>query len=90
MCALLEDGFYIGCVEKVREDHLYLTYLVPKSSDDRKYWVWPEKEDKDWIHKEYVMEVYPSLSIATKLSTKRKIVYELMNEEIIDTILQFC
>ena len=90
VCALLEDGFYIGQVDKVREDQLHLIYLVPKSSDDRKYWVWPEREDKDWIRKEYVMEIYPSLSIARKLSTKRKVVYELMNEEIINAVIQFC
>ena len=90
VCALLVDGFYIGYVDEVREEQLYLNYLVPKSSDDRRYWVWPEREDKDWIKKEYVLEIYPSLSIETKLSTKRKIVYELMNEEIINAIVQFC
>ena len=36
------------------------------------------------------MEIYPSLGIAWKLSTRRKVVYELLNEEIIDTIVQFC
>ena len=90
VCALLEDGFYIGQVDKVKDEQLYLIYLVPKSSDNRQYWVWPEREDKDWIGKEYIMEIYPSLSITSKLSTKRKVVYELMNEEIINAIIQFC
>ena len=67
-----------------------MNYLVPKSSSDRRYWVWPEREDIDWIKKDYVMEIYPSLRIETKLSTKRKIVYELMNEDIINVIVQFC
>ena len=90
MLALLEDGFYIGHVDVVRGEELQLNYLVPKSSSDRRYWVWPEREDIDWIKKDYIMEIYPSLRIETKLSTKRKIVYELMNEDIINVIVQFC
>jgi len=88
--ALLEDGFYIAHVNVVREEELQLNYLVFKNYNDRRYWVWPERVDIGWIKKDYIMEIYPSLKIETKLSTKRKIVYELMNEEIINVLVQFC
>ena len=70
VCALLEDGFYIGQVDQIRDDQLHLSYLMPKSFNDRKYWVWPEREDKDWISQEHVIEVYPSLRISRSLSSR--------------------
>ena len=89
--ALLDDGFYIGLVNKKVEDKkVYLNFLAPKESSDRQYWVWPDREDNDLVEVEYIMEIYPLLRVEMKLSTRRKIVYELLNLEIIEVMLQYC
>ena len=77
--ALLDDGFYIGLVKKVEDKKVHLNFLAPKKSSDRRYWVWPEREDSDVVEMEYIMEIYPSLTIEMVMSTKRKVVYELLN-----------
>ena len=87
--ALLEDGVFIGSVEDVGTNKLYLNYLKPKSPPDRQLWVWSD-EPTDWIDRSCIMEIYPSLSINRNLSTRRMIVYELMNLEIINAMLEFC
>ena len=84
---LSEEGFCIGQVDNVEDDPMHLHALVPKNSNDQKNWVCSERSDSDWIKKEFVMDIYPSLDIAWKLSTRRKVVYELLNEEIVDTIM---
>ena len=86
---LLEDGFYVGRVEGLTPDKLYFNYMVPKCSNGRQHWVWPERKESEWVDKEFVMEIYPSLRIDLKLSTKRKVVYELLNEEIINVFLTY-
>ena len=96
--ALLQDGFYIGHVREIRGDQLYLNFLAPelnKTASDRQYWTWPDSEkDSDWIDRDCIMEIYPSIRIERKsrrkLSTRRKIVYELMNLEIVNVMLQYC
>ena len=73
--ALLEDGFYIGQVEDIKGEELQLNVLLPKnkSTDERKFWVWPDREDKDWINRDCIMEIYLSLRIETKLSTNLRL-----------------
>ena len=42
-----------------------------------------------WIKKEFAMEIYPALRIGMKLSTRRQIVYELLNQEIVNIFVPF-
>ena len=86
---LLEDGFYIAQVNDVREDKIWISYLKPKNDKVRTHWVWPDVEEKEWVEQDFVMEVYPALRIDSKLSTRRQVVYELLNEEIINVFVQF-
>ena len=53
------------------------------------YEVGPEVEEKEWVEQEFVLEVYPALRIDSKSSTRRQIVYELLNEEVINVFVQF-
>ena len=43
----------------------------------------------EWIKKEFVMELYPALRIGMKLSTRRQIVYKLLNQEIVNVFVPF-
>ena len=51
--------------------------------------MWPEKREEEWVEQDFLMEVYPALRIDSKFSTKRNIVYELLNEEVINVFVQF-
>ena len=46
-------------------------------------------KEEAWVDQDFAMEVYPALRIDSKLSTRRNIVCELMNEEVIDIFVQF-
>ena len=52
--------------------------------------MWPDIKEEEWVEQDFLMEVYPALiRIDSKLSTKRNIVYELLNEEVINVFVQF-
>ena len=86
---LLEDGFYIGQVQEVEKERVFLNYMVPKSTGVRELWIWPDRQEGEWVEGEYILEIYPSLRINNKLSTRRKVVYELLNEEIINVLISY-
>ena len=46
-------------------------------------------KEEAWVDQDFAMEVYLALRIDAKLSTRRNIVCELMNEEVIDIFVQF-
>ena len=51
--------------------------------------MWPDIKEEEWVEQDFVMEVYPALRIDSKLSTRRNIVYELLNEEVINVLVKF-
>ena len=53
LIALLSVGYYVGQVVEVKDDVVELNFLAPKkgSEEERNFWVWPDKEDKDSINK---------------------------------------
>ena len=51
--------------------------------------MWPDIKEEEWVEQDFVMRVYPALRIDEKLSTRRNIVYELLNEEVINVFVQF-
>ena len=87
---LLEDGFYIAQVDNVWDNKIWKSYLKPKQDNERTHWMWPDIKEEEWVEQDFLMEVYPALiKIDSKLSTKRNIVYELLNEEVINVFVQF-
>ena len=79
------DGFYIRKVEAVRNNKIWISYL--KKSTKMKEVIGCGQTE--WIKKEFVMELYPALRIGMKLSTRRQIVYELLNQEIVNVFVPF-
>ena len=71
------------------EQQIWISYLRPKHDNVRTHWIWPEVEEKEWVEQEFVMEVYSAYRIDSKLSTRRQIVYERLNEEVINVFVQF-
>ena len=45
-------------------------------------------KEEAWVDQDFAMEVYPALRIDSKLSTRRNILYELLNEEVINVFVQ--
>ena len=50
--------------------------------------MWDDIKEEAWVDQDFVMEVYPALRIDSELSTRRNIVYELLNEEVINVFVQ--
>ena len=86
---LLEDGFYIAQVDNVWDNKIWKSYLKPKQDNERTHWMWADIKEEAWVDQDFVMEVYPALRIDSELSTRRNIVYELLNEEVINVFVQF-
>ena len=87
---VLEGGFYIAQVDSVQDNKIWVSYLKPKQDNERTHWMWPDIKEEEWVEQDFLMEVYPALiKIDSKLSTKRNIVYELLNEEVINVFVQF-
>ena len=86
---LLENGFYIAQVDNVWDNKIWKSYLKPKQDNERTHWMWADIKEEAWVDQDFVMEVYPALRIDSELSTRRNIVYELLNEEVINVFVQF-
>ena len=79
------DGFYIRKVEADRNNKIWISYL--KKSTKMKEVIGCGQTE--WIKKEFAMEIYPALRIGMKLSTRRQIVYKLLNQEIVNIFVPF-
>ena len=76
-------------IDKVHINFLTVKYCLGMNDGYvKRFWVWPYKVDHHWIHKKCIMEIRPSLRIDTKKSTRRMIIYELTNIELIRKFLE--
>ena len=89
MC-VCEDGFYPEEVIGVETNNGHLKFLMPRYkpnnanlNEERKFWVWPDKVDHHWLNK-CAMEIRPALQIDLKISTRRIVVYQCANIELIN------
>lgn len=84
---MFEDGFYPGqvlkdCGDKI--DALFMTKATIANSDDLLYWKWPTKTDRQIIRKVCILKIRPNLDIAIELSTRRCIIFKLLNLEFVN------
>ena len=90
-----DDGFRICEVVEVsrsKHDRVKVELMQPKRirtatiTKPREFWTWPAKRTTDWVHMESVLPVYPVLELAVPPSTRKCIVFQLHNLDIIEKL----
>ena len=84
---MFEDGFYPGqvlkdCGDKV--DAIFMTEQTIQGSLGSSFWKWPSTNDRQLLRKMCILKIRPNLDIASQFSTRRCIVYKLINLELVE------
>ena len=91
-----EDGWHVGEVKTGEVDGAVdVSYMKLKSiatadieEHDRRFWIWPAKEEVLSTEQEYVLPVRPDIVIAKPPSTRRMLVFSVENAEIVDKFIE--
>ena len=91
-----EDGWHVGEVKTGEVDGAVdVSYMKLKSiatadieEHDRRFWIWPAKEEVLSTEQEYVLPVRPDIVIAKPPSTRRLLVFSVENAEIVDKFIE--
>ena len=100
IAANFSDGFYIGQVESVIDNEtVMVSYMHRKKvltadhdEHSRRFWLWPSIKDKFKTKRNCILNLEPSIYLATPLSTTRMLVFVLVlvfacnNVELLDTL----
>ena len=94
IAANFSDGFYIGQVESVIDSQLVMvSYMHPRKvlttdldEHSRRFWFWPSIKDKFKTKRSYILNLKPSICLATPPSTTRILVFACNNVEPFDTL----
>ena len=84
---MFEDGFYPG---QVVADHgnvvdvIFMTEASSASHAQKSLWKWPSVNDQHMIRKVCILKIRPNLDIMLTLSSRRCIVYKLVNLELVE------
>jgi len=84
---MFEDGFYPGqvvkdCNDKV--DAIFMKQATFQNVSKPLYWKWTPQTDRHTIKKICVLKIRPNIDIAVECSTRRCIIYKLLNLELIE------
>ena len=80
------DGFYPGqvlkdCGEAV--DAIFMTEATIQGMPKSLMWKWPSTTDRQLMRKVCILKIRPNMDLAREYSTRRCVVYKLMNLELV-------
>ena len=83
---MFEDGFFPGqviddCGDKI--DAIFMEHVARNNHPDRSLWRWPSVTDRQILNKACVLKICPNLDVSSELSTRRCIVFKLLNLELV-------
>ena len=85
-----EDGYYPGEIKGIYDETLSIDFLekISFKGDDRSFWKWPIMMAENYIiEKPCVLPIRPCLEIAVQYTTKRRVIFELINNEFIEKFM---
>ena len=84
--ALFEDGAYPGVVKSITEENVNIDIMRPvviKGQSNFALWKWDSAPENQTIR----CTIRPALDISYQLSTSRNVVFELLNYDLVKTLL---
>ena len=87
---LFEDGPYPGQILESKGDEIKTNFMVPliiKGETRFDLWKWPSINDEHVITKQSILPIRPCLDISLRHSTKRNVVFELLNSDLVQKFI---
>ena len=87
---LFEDGPYPGQMLGSKGDKIKTNFMVPliiKGETRFDLWKWPSINDEHVITKQSILPIRPCLDISLRHSTKRNVVFELLNSDLVQKFI---
>ena len=87
---LFEDGAYPGQVVEESTDCVKASFMTPiflKGKKQFHLWKWPSQSDEQEIEKLSVLPIRPSLDISPQQSTRRNVVFQLINHDFVQKFI---
>ena len=84
---VFEDGFYPGQVLQDSGDTveaIFMQEVVQSNYPSKSFWKWPSRSDRQTLKKVYVLEIRPNIDVVLELSTRRCLIYKLLNLELVE------
>ena len=83
---LFDDGSYPAEVLSIVDDSISLSCMEPvviQQQRNFRFWKWPSTVDEQTINIASVLPIRPSLDVAAQFSSRRNVVFELLNFELV-------
>ena len=83
-----EDGAYPGSVNRVDGEYANCDFMVMakiSNANEKSLWKWPSisQRDNQTLHKDYILPIKPVLDIANEHTTRRVVVMEMKNADLV-------